>query len=591
MPISQLGQLNTTALTVPNVYVQIVPPQFLLNGIPSNIGGLVGSAKWGPVNRPIIVGSMTDYSSKFGDPVARKYDMGSYVAIAAQLGGALGVAIECVRVTDGTDTAATLTIQTNCLTVTSRWTGSLGSQIRFAIGQGSRANSKQVRVSMPGRMPEIFDNILQGVKSAAVGAGGTGYVQGTTFVTFAAPPGVGGRRAIGHAVVTAGAVSSIVIDDPGWGYTAAPTATITGAGTGATATATISHWPSIAEAINSGIPNARGRSDMVVASQGAGVTAPTHAAYLLAGGTDGADGIDGTILMGTDTFPRSGMYALRGKLAQVVTLCDLTDKTTWGTQDSYGQSEGSYMIVAGPASESQDDAISEKAAAGIDSAWTKVCLGDWIYWNDTYSGISQRLVSPAAFAFGKLIALAPQHSTLNKRLPNVVSTQKSKTGIPYSDAEIQNLVLGGIDVICNPSPGGNYFAWRTGHNSSSNNAIHGDNYTRMIDYIAITLNRGMGIYIGELQSRKDNDPTRRRAKATLDAFLTAMVQQEQIDEFQVILDKSINPNERIGLGYMQANVKVVFLSVVEFFIINLEGGQTVTIERVGSDFTSLRTAA
>lgn len=585
MPISQLGQINTTALTVPNVYVQIVPPQFLLNGVPSNIGGLVGTAKWGPVNKPVIVGNLVSYAMQFGAPQARQYDMGTYVAIASEIAGAIGVAIACVRVTDGTDVAASVAIQTNCLTVTSKYTGSLGNNINFAISQGSKVNSKQVRISMPGRTPEIFDNILQSVKSVTVGTGGTGYVDTSTVVTFSAPQDtITGRRARGHATVVAGVITAIVIDDPGYGYSTAPTVTITGAGTNAAATATISHWPSIADAINNGINNSRGRSDVVVASAGAGTATPTSAAYALSGGTDGADGVDGEIMLGTDTFPRTGMYALRASLASVATLCDLTDNTTWGTQDSYGQGEGSYMIVAGPASEAIADATSNRNSLGIDSPWTKIMLGDWIYWNDSYNGISQRLVSPAAFAFGKLISLAPQHSTLNKRLPNVVATQKSKTGIPYTDADIQELVLGGVDVVCNPCPGGSYFGHRTGHNSSSNASVHGDNYTRMTDYIAVTLNRGMGIYIGELQSRQDNDPTRRRAKATLDAFLTAMQQQGQIDSFQVDMSKAINPDERIGLGYMQANVKVVYMSVVEFFVINLEGGQTVSIQRTGADF-------
>jgi hypothetical protein len=47
--VVQLGQLNTAALQVADVYVQIVPPQFLINGIPTNIVGIVGSASWGPV--------------------------------------------------------------------------------------------------------------------------------------------------------------------------------------------------------------------------------------------------------------------------------------------------------------------------------------------------------------------------------------------------------------------------------------------------------------------------------------------------------------------------------------------------------------
>ncbi len=584
MPISQLGQINTTALTVPNVYVQIVPPQFLLNGVPSNIGGLVGTASWGPVNTPKTFGGVAEYVSLFGPPLARVNDIGTHVIIATQLAGNSGAAMVAVRVTDGTDIASQVVIQTNCLTVASRYTGSRGNKINFAISQGSKINSKMVRVTMPGRVPEIFDNIWQGVKSVGSIVGGTGYTTAPT-VTFSAPQdAVGGRVAKGHATVSGGAVTAVVIDDAGTGYYAPPTVTYGGPGTGADGTAAISYWPAIADAINNGVANLRGRSNMVVATEGAGTSAPTSAGYTLAGGTDGADGVTGTTLLGVDSFPRTGMYALRGQLCSVVTLCDLTDPTTWGTQDSYGQGEGSYMIVAGPASEAIDDAVANRNTYGIDSAWTKIMLGDWIYWNDTYNGISQRLVSPAAFAFGELISLSPQHSTLNKRMANVVATQKSKSGIPYTDADIQELVLGGVDVICNPCPGGFYFGCRTGHNSSSSAAVHGDNYTRMIDYIAVTLNRGMGIYVGQLQSSHPNDDTRRRAKATLDAFLTAMLGQNQIDDFKVTLDLSNNSLDRIALGYMQADVQVRFLAVVEFFIINLEGGQTVTIQRAHTDF-------
>ena len=43
MPVVQQGSINTTALIVPDVYVQIVPPQVaLLNGVPTNIAAFVG---------------------------------------------------------------------------------------------------------------------------------------------------------------------------------------------------------------------------------------------------------------------------------------------------------------------------------------------------------------------------------------------------------------------------------------------------------------------------------------------------------------------------------------------------------------------
>lgn len=48
MPIYQQGSVNTAALVVPDLYVQIVPPQNLvLNGVPTNLVGLVGGGVLG----------------------------------------------------------------------------------------------------------------------------------------------------------------------------------------------------------------------------------------------------------------------------------------------------------------------------------------------------------------------------------------------------------------------------------------------------------------------------------------------------------------------------------------------------------------
>lgn len=79
----------------------------------------------------------------------------------------------------------------------------------------------------------------QGVDSVAVGAGGTGYASGTTTVTFSDPEDAAGVTATGIATVVDGAVTEVIVTDPGTGYTAAPTVTIAGDGTGATATATL----------------------------------------------------------------------------------------------------------------------------------------------------------------------------------------------------------------------------------------------------------------------------------------------------------------------------------------------------------------
>jgi uncharacterized protein len=157
MPIVQQGAINTTALIVPDLYVQIVPPQtLLLNGVPTDVLGVVGTASWGPVGEPTIIGSMGDYATAFGAVMPRKYDMGTQVATAVQQGAANFV---CVRATDGTDTAASLTVL-GCITFTALYTGSLGTQLSLTFSAGSAANTWRLTVALPGINPEVYDNVM-----------------------------------------------------------------------------------------------------------------------------------------------------------------------------------------------------------------------------------------------------------------------------------------------------------------------------------------------------------------------------------------------------------------------------------------------
>jgi hypothetical protein len=157
MTIVQQGAINTTALIVPDLYVQIVPPQnLLLNGVPTDVLGVVGTAPWGPVNSPVIAGSMSDFAASFGTLVNRKYDLGTQVAIAVLQGASN---FRLVRVTDGTDTKANIVMQSTCLTITAKYTGSAGNGIVVTLAAGSAANTTQVVVTLPGATPEIYNNI------------------------------------------------------------------------------------------------------------------------------------------------------------------------------------------------------------------------------------------------------------------------------------------------------------------------------------------------------------------------------------------------------------------------------------------------
>ena len=194
MPVSQQGAINTTALIVPDLYVQIVPPSVsLLNGLATNILGLVGTAQWGPVNSPTLIGSMAQYAQTFGAIQPRKFDLGTTVA-AAVLQGANN--FRCVRVTDGTDAAATILVQATCITFTSKYTGTLGNTQQVTLSAGSQASTYKAVVAMPGLTPEVYDNIpgsgnaLWVNMAAAINSGQSGLRGPSQLIVASAGAGV-----------------------------------------------------------------------------------------------------------------------------------------------------------------------------------------------------------------------------------------------------------------------------------------------------------------------------------------------------------------------------------------------------------------
>jgi phage tail sheath protein FI len=509
MAISQQGSINTTALVVPGLYVQIVPPQNLtLNGVPSNIIGVVGTAQWGPKNTATIVGNMAQYAVNFGAIQNRLNDMGTVVAAAVQQGAN---SFKCVRVTDGTDTAATSLGVATCVTFTALYTGTLGNSLIATLGTGSKANTWKLTVAIPGLTPEVYDNI---------------------------------------------------------------------AGTGN------AFWVALASAVNNGTGISRGPSQLITATSAAGTTAPVAASFTFSGGTDGVTTVTSLTLMGTDGLARTGMYALRGQGCSIGVIADCYTSTAWTTIDGLGQSEGIYMIQVAPPgsaiSNGTSGSVDLKIAAGLDSYSTKFMHGDWVWWNDTVNNVI-RMISPQGFIAGRLANLSPEQSSLNKPIYGVVGTQKS--GIvgsaqqqAYSQADLTSLIGSGIDVIMNPMPGGNYWGAAAGHNSSSNSAIKGDNYTRMTNYIAATLNAGMGIYVG----RVVNSALFQNITATLNSFFANMLQQGMLSgvngiPYNVVCNLTNNPLSRTSLGYVQADASVQYMAINEEFIVNIMGGQTVVI--------------
>lgn len=336
-------------------------------------------------------------------------------------------------------------------------------------------------------------------------------------------------------------------------------------------------WANIADAINKGLGSLSGASQLITAAAGTATTAIDYTASdVLAGGTDGAGSVTDAIVMGTDGAlgARTGMYALRSSGASLLALLDVVDDTTFPNQVAFAISEGMYVSMVKAAGTTINDAISTRSTRGLDDTAFVLHAGDWPIIEDEINGYP-RTVSPQAFKIGVLANLSPDESSLNKPLQGVINTQRNAAGLPYSSAELQLATVNNIELLTNPIPAGNVFGFRVGRNGSSNEAVHGDNYTRMTNYLAATFNKGMGYVIG-----KKNTPTLRAdTEAVFDAFLSNMTNQEMIKDFETFFDPKVNTPTFEAAGNLQIAVRVRYLAIIEHFIVALEGGQNVKITR------------
>ncbi|MFT8806298.1 MAG: phage tail protein [Acetobacter aceti] len=514
--ISQSGTLNTSSLAVPDLYIQIqTSGTTSLSGAQTDIIGIVGTASWGPKNTPLVFGTSAERSTYFGSMQDSTFDMATIASTAILQGASNFVG---VRVTDGTDTAASAEIlsqndnATYPVLINSKYTGSSSNNITFNISAGSAPKSWKITINMPNYLPEIFDNILEQ----------------PTNVTF---------------------------------------------------------WENFVSAINNGQSSIRGPSEIINATLGTAVdvSPASMSTTQLAGGTDGNSGVTASLLLGSDGVTRTGMYSLRGQKCSLGVLAGVTDDTTWSAQAEFGVSEGIYMITSGAPSETIEAASAKRSAVGVDSYSLKAMLGDWLYWYDSENSLT-RLVPPTGFVAGRLGALSPQLPSLNKQIYGVIGSQKSGLvssgqNLTYSSAELTSLFTNGIDVICNPAPGGSYWTVRAGINISSNSQNNGDEYTRVTNFISETLAGGMGIYIGQpISPSLFTD-----VEATLTGFLSDLEQQGVIGTgsgttpYSVICSTANNPQSRTSLGFLQADISITYFGINKKFIVNITGGAGVTV--------------
>jgi len=605
------NQLNTLALGAPKAIVAIQTPTAPIVAVNVQILGLVGVGSWGPINLATLLSGNDNAAASFGPVTNRSYDISTAVMVGVQQ---FCPAYKGVRVTDGTDTAASGSYSTSETVETATIGGTItngdseivqitpegGSMVTLTIPIVTADTTTTVATKLAAAINGNATLKAAGFAATSAAAvckicypsGSTptfGKTDGTSITCTLASSSVSVAKisltglysgVVGNGIVatiqpgTAANSTKIVIARPG--YAAESFDNITGTGN--------LLWANMAAAVNNGNSPFRGPSRLCIATAGPGAAAgPSTATQVtMSGATDGA-AITDSALFGQDTAPRKGIYALRGSGVGVAIPIDLATSTDWTNYAALGEAECFMVEAATAAGDTVTSAATELATAGLDSYAMKIDFGDWVYWFDPINNV-QRLLSPATFLAARRASLAPQHSVLNKQINGVIGTQKTFSGGVWADPDRDAIYQARMDLLCNPVPGGAYWGSNGGINSSSNAAINGDNYTMMTNYIARSVANWAGTNIGELQTPDQ----RADAKAAGDKFFFSMWKVGQIGNadsangvgtppWSVLINDQTTPPDMAAAGYEIAAVRVQYLAVIRWFIVNLMGGQTVSV--------------
>ena len=510
----QVGSLNTAALAAPGEYVQIVPPTTrYINGVPTNILGYVGTASWGPVNAPVLIGSPQDQATYLGNPNVRASDLSTAVSLALQLGQSN---IRTVRVTDGTDTAATIPLvdiavtPVTGITLTAVYTGTVGNSITASIAAGTKASSYKLLISRPGYTSETYDNItgtglaLWQNMVAAVNNGNSA-ARGPSQLVIAT---------VGTSTTTPNLVNNYTLAGGTDGVTTITGATLVGLdtgtrkgmyalrGTGVQTATLVDHtdstaWGTIAtfgaqEGIFFGVQAASGNN--YAATSALLNTAGADSAWLKVFVGDWVIWSDPVNTTQRLLGPATAWAALRASLAPYQSTLNKPVLPIVGTTRA-AQSQPYSQAELGAAATARLDYLANPSAGGNYFSYQtdRNSSSDPNVNSEAYTTMTNFLALTLAQAFGFAIG-QPQTASLRTTVQN----------------SIQSFLLN---------------LWKPGSGPSM---------------------------IGD-----PNAP--------------------QAVPYSVQINASNNPNSQVALGYMSAYVKVKYLSIVRYFIVSLEGGSSVNV--------------
>jgi hypothetical protein len=632
------GNFTPATLSADDLYITIQNPPGFITGVPTDVIGVVGTADWGPVNMPVLMGSPNAALTTFGGISARSltdpYDMATDLAIAfGQAASQSTLQAWGVRVTDGTDTAATAAVpgaaSSTGETVVVGGTAHVGDVLNLTVTSSALTGSPiTVTHTMTGT-----DTLATAAVALAAAVNANSVLAAAGIVALAVssgefevyqPTALSPQATFGESVTGGGATTTLTL---GSGSAASTGMTLSAVYTGFLGnglqitvqagaqtnsfTALLAlpaigaqesfpniaggtkFWANLVSAINNGISGVRGPSQIARASAPNGaVGAPTLATTTASGGTSGRSGVVTATLIGSNaSIPTTGLYALTAlnPAVGVVWLVGCTDPNANASLLSFEQGNGATALVPFPTGTTTAAALTLVASQAIHDpgfAYVK----DWIYWFDPVNGVV-RLSPPTAFIGGLIATLPPQVNPGNEPVNMVLGTERvAPTGtVPYTQSEIGQCASAGIMFVYNPIPAGTQFGIRVGQTTSLNAATAGVEWWRTSVFLARSFATTMGQFVDGLQSQQPNDPLRNAVKNQLNTFLQSLVGNNGtvgvIDSYSVICSFSASPSATPGNGvntpasiaqhYLYVLVRVTYLSTVRFFVLALQGGTTV----------------
>lgn len=629
-------QLNPSALTVPAVYLVVEPPQASITGLPASVIGRVGTASWGKLNSPQIVGSLQEQTIYFGGisavSLTDPYDMATDTWASFQQAGQFGMTNQQVRVSDGSDTQASLILNDN-----------LADTQTIVVG-GMKTTGDTLALTftasgISGSPVEVPYTVLSGDTLATIATAFKNAINANVALAAAGISATVASETITVHSATDQDIIPVITDtstgDPTETFVITPGSAVVGGTLTALYSGVLGNsikasilpgsrsnlvnvlltaWSGKAQEFYMGLPNTSGfwAAFSTALSSGIGTQVPpsqlarfatassTHAPQLqvatpLTGGTDGRSGMTDDDLIGSPTGGAagqgSGMYALLNALPlpQQAWLVGLLSTDLWPTIQEFASSNGILMAICEPTGTTVSAAVTDLENLGINN-YEMMMFIDWPQMYDPVNQVS-RFVYPAGVFGGFCASLSPEQSPLNKQLQSIITTSRLSDVGPYSYADISLANTSGISLISNPIAAGPSFGFITAVNTSLGNIGTAPiEYSRMTNFLIQSVGANLGQFLGKLQSQKPIDPVRSSIKSNLNSFLAQLVGNFQLDAYIVLCEFQANGTPSPGYNtpatiaqhLCSVYVAATYLSSIWYLVFTLQGGTTVSVQNVVS---------